>query len=112
MFSEVEDWNKKYVHFKTDHLYDLKKVESFYEKHILEIIFKNQDKLYQDQSNQRTHQSCLKQEREDCILYHEFYECIYSLLSKWQSLYFLLMLFLKVITCIVRKNMFDMIANV
>ncbi len=39
MFSEVEDWDKRYVYFETNHLYDLKKVESFYEKHILNIIF-------------------------------------------------------------------------
>ena len=38
-FSEVEDWNKKYVCFEINCLYDLKKVESFYEKHILNIIF-------------------------------------------------------------------------
>ncbi len=40
VFSEVKDWDKKYVCFEINHLYDLKKVESFYEKHILEIIFK------------------------------------------------------------------------
>ncbi len=40
VFSEEEDWKKKYVCFETDHLYDLKRVKSFYEKHILEIIFK------------------------------------------------------------------------
>ncbi len=40
VFSEEEDWEKKYVCFEIDHLYDLKKVESFYKKHILEIIFK------------------------------------------------------------------------
>ncbi len=39
-FSEVEDWDKRYVHFETNHLYDLKQVESLYEKHILNIIFK------------------------------------------------------------------------
>ncbi len=39
-FSEEEDWEKRYVRFETDHLYDLKKVESFYKKHIFEIIFK------------------------------------------------------------------------
>jgi len=40
MFSEEKDWEKRYVCFETDHLYDLKKVESLYKKHILEIIFK------------------------------------------------------------------------
>ena len=40
VFSEEEDWKKKYVHFETDHLYDLKRVEFFYEKHIFKIIFK------------------------------------------------------------------------
>ncbi len=30
MFFEVEDWNKRYVCFETNHLYDLKQVESFY----------------------------------------------------------------------------------
>ena len=39
-FSEEEDWKKRYVHFETDHLYNLKRVKSFYEKHILKIIFK------------------------------------------------------------------------
>ncbi len=39
MFSEVEDWNKKYVCFETNHLYDLKRVKSFYEKHIFKVIF-------------------------------------------------------------------------
>ncbi len=38
-FSEVKDWDKKYVYFETDCLYDLKQVESLYEKHILNIIF-------------------------------------------------------------------------
>ncbi len=38
-FFEEEDWKKRYVCFETDHLYDLKKVKSFYEKYILEIIF-------------------------------------------------------------------------
>jgi len=39
-FSEVEDWDKRYVCFETNRLYDLKQAESFYEKHILNIIFK------------------------------------------------------------------------
>ncbi len=38
-FSEEEDWKKRYVHFETDHFYDLKRVEFLYKKHILEIIF-------------------------------------------------------------------------
>jgi len=40
VFFEVEEWDKKYVYFETDCLYNLKKVKSFYEKHILNIIFK------------------------------------------------------------------------
>ncbi len=39
-FSKEEDWEKRYVCFETDCLYDLKKVKFFYEKHILKIIFK------------------------------------------------------------------------
>ena len=39
-FSEEENWKKRYVRFETNHLYDLKKVKSFYKKHILKIIFK------------------------------------------------------------------------
>ncbi len=39
-FSEEKDWKKRYVCFETDHLYNLKRVESLYKKHILKIIFK------------------------------------------------------------------------